>query len=95
MNGINYATTHTAHLQIIKGANATSENAEQAEVEIEAFMAELLREYKHDDVSIDDGFCCNALTEVGLIGNDLAKVKEVAEKIITFVHGSEFLAVYV
>jgi len=85
MKGILFRSTYTASLNI---TYAESVDEAAADKEISEHVAKVLLLFKIDNVSIDKGFCCNELTEIGLIGNKARCVQEAAELIMKFVEES-------
>ena len=85
MKGILIRTTYTAHLCLIHANHVDLRDTDAVDKELSEHVDKVLALFKSDNVSIDDGFCCNALTEIGLIGDSPRNVQEAAELIMKFV----------
>jgi Holliday junction resolvasome RuvABC endonuclease subunit len=82
--GIFVETVHFAHISINVQSHV-SVNSENFPEIINEKMQEILDEYKPERVAVDPEFCCNALTEMGLVGNNLGDVIAAANKLAEWV----------
>lgn len=89
MKGILFRTTHTAHLCLTHADHIDLRDTDDVDKELSDHVDKVLALFKSDQVSIDEGFCCNALTEIGIIGNKARCVQEAAELIMKFVEEHE------
>lgn len=83
IRGVSIETVHRAHIDITYANHYEYTMCDPVNDELNAFVRSELAKYS-SGVSEDPDFRCNALTEIGLIGSDIAKVTEVANAIADY-----------
>lgn len=84
MTGVSIETVHFAHICINVQSHVAVNEADFPQI-IDEKMQDILADYDPDCVDIDPELCCNALTEVGLRGNNVNAVVSAANALAEWV----------
>jgi len=85
-------TKHYAHLPICPCEGISEIGSERDR--LDCAVKNILAQFKPEMVSLNDDFCSNFLSEIGLVGGDLDSVRKAAEEIKQIVDDSESFEFY-